>query len=79
MHVPEENLARYRRLRELSHLMSRMGDMVSNLNEHADANTLWALGGKYKRLANDLRVPGGRDSEQGDREQNEAGQVDRPV
>lgn len=54
-HVPEENLARYTRLRELSHLMSRMGNMVSGLGEHTDANTLWALGGKYKRLANELR------------------------
>jgi hypothetical protein len=38
--------------------MSRMGDMVSNLGEHEDANKLWALGGKYKRMANELRVPG---------------------
>jgi hypothetical protein len=43
-------------MRELAHLMSRMGDMVSGINEYEDANTLWALGGKYKRLANELRV-----------------------
>lgn len=55
-HVPEENLARYRRIRELSHLMSRMGNMVSGLGEHEDANKLWALGGKYKRMANELRA-----------------------
>lgn len=55
-HVPAENLARYRRIRELSHLMSRMGDMVSGLKEYDDANTLWALGGKYKRMANELRA-----------------------
>jgi len=55
-HVPEENIARYRRFRELSHLMSRMGNMVSNLGEYADANTLWAMGGKYKRMANELRA-----------------------
>jgi hypothetical protein len=55
-HVPEENLHRYRRTRELAHLLSRMGDMVSNLGEHGDANTLWALGGKYKRMANELRA-----------------------
>jgi hypothetical protein len=64
MHVPEENLHRYRRLRELSHLMSRMGDMVSNLGQYDDANKLWAMGGKYKRLANDLRVPGKDEHEQ---------------
>lgn len=30
--------------------------MVSGLGEYEDANKLWALGGKYKRLANELRV-----------------------
>ena len=58
MHVPDENLHRYRRLAELAHLMSRMGDMCSNIGQYEDANKLWAMGGKYKRLANDLRVPG---------------------
>jgi hypothetical protein len=55
-HVPEENLPAYRRLAELAFLMQRMGGMVSNLNQHEDANTLWAMGGKYKRLANELRA-----------------------
>jgi hypothetical protein len=55
-HVPEESLARYRRIRELSHLMSRMGDMASNMREYTDANTLWAMGGKYKRMADELRT-----------------------
>lgn len=55
-HVPEDNLARYRRYRELAHLMSRMGNMVSGLNEPEDANALWAMGGKYKRMANELRA-----------------------
>jgi len=55
-HVPDENLARYRRLRELSHLMSRMGNMTSNLGEYTDANLLWAMGGRYKRMANNLRA-----------------------
>lgn len=54
--VPEENVDRFLRLRELSHLMSRMGNMVSGLREYEDANTLWAMGGKYKRLANELRA-----------------------
>lgn len=55
-HVPEEDLARYRRYRELAHLMSRMGNMVSGLGQSADATVLWGMAGKYKRLANDLRV-----------------------
>jgi hypothetical protein len=55
-HVPEENLARYRRLRELGFLFSRLGNMVSGLGEYDDANKIWAMGGKYSRMANDLRV-----------------------
>lgn len=55
-HVPEENLARYRRIRELSHLMSSMGSMVSGMGEYDDANKLWAMAGKYTRMANELRV-----------------------
>lgn len=58
MHVPDENLSEYRRLRELAYLMSRLGSMVSGLGEYEDANKLWAMGGKYKALANELRVPG---------------------
>lgn len=55
-HVPEENMARYVRLRELHHLISRMGNMVSGLGEYADANALWAMAGRYKRMANELRA-----------------------
>ena len=55
-HVPDWNLARYRRIRELAHLISRMGNMVSGLGEYEDANKLWAMGGKYKRMANELRA-----------------------
>ena len=68
MHVPEESLPEYRRLAELSFLMSRMGGMVSNLGERDDANILWALGGKYKVMANKLRVPGRGESGQPDEE-----------
>ncbi len=55
-HVPEENLERYRRIAGVAHLLSRMGNMVSNMGEHGDANRLWEMGGKYKRMANELRV-----------------------
>lgn len=55
-HVPDFQLARYRRIREMAHLMSRMGDMVSGIGEYDDANKLWAMGGKYKRMANELRA-----------------------
>lgn len=58
------DLARYRRVRELAHLMTRMGDMAGGLGEHADARVLWELGGKYKRMANELRadLPGAGDT-----------------
>lgn len=56
-HVPEENLPQYRRRAELAFLLQRMGGMVSGLGEYEDANALWAMAGKYKRLANELRVP----------------------
>lgn len=64
--VPEENLARYRRVRELSHLISRMGNMVSGLGEHADARVLWDMAGRYKRMANELRadLPGDGETSQ---------------
>jgi hypothetical protein len=55
-HVPVENLPQYRRRAELAFLMQRMGGMVSGLGEYDDANTLWAMAGKYKRLANQLRA-----------------------
>jgi len=55
-HVPEENLPRYRRLAELAFLMNRMGGMVSGLGQYEDANKLWAMGGKYRAMANELRA-----------------------
>lgn len=58
MHVPEENLERYRMLIGINHLISRMGNQVSNLGQHGDANALWAMAGRYKVMANQLRVPG---------------------
>jgi hypothetical protein len=58
MHVPEENLERYRRIMAIYHLISRMGNMVSGMGQHGDANTLWAMAGRYKAMAQELRVPG---------------------
>lgn len=62
--VPEENVAQFTKLRELAHLMSRMGDMAARLHEHADARVLWDMAGKYKRMANELRAdsPGSGDT-----------------
>lgn len=37
--------------------------MVSGLGEYEDANKLWALGGKYKKMANDLRIDDGNSTD----------------
>ena len=55
-HVPEENLDRYRTRAGIARLLSRLGNMVSGIGEYEDANRLWAMAGKYKRMANELRV-----------------------
>lgn len=55
-HVPEENLARYRRLRDLSHLLERMGNQLSGMGEYDDANKLYAVSAKYRDRANELRA-----------------------
>lgn len=55
-HVPEENLRRYRSIRDLSYLLDKMGAVASGMGEYDDANTLWALAGKYKDKANELRA-----------------------
>ena len=55
-HVPEENLARYRQRAAVVAYLTRLGGMVSNIGEYADANTLWAMASKYREMANELRA-----------------------
>lgn len=55
-HVPEVNLARYRARADLAYLLQRMGGQVSGMGEYEDANTLWALANKYRKMANELRA-----------------------
>lgn len=54
-HVPEENLAGYRRLRALDRQFKSLGNTLSNRGEHDDASTCWALATKYGNMANELR------------------------
>jgi hypothetical protein len=53
-HVPEEHLHRYRHLRGITELLDSAGDhMGSEFAE--DANRMYALAGKYRRMADELR------------------------
>lgn len=53
-HVPEKNLMRYRHLRGIVELLDSAGDhMGAEFME--DANAAWAMAGKYRRMAEELR------------------------
>jgi hypothetical protein len=53
-HVPEENLPRYRRLRGIVELLDSAGDHLG-AEFMEDANACYALAGKYRRMAEELR------------------------
>ena len=53
-HVPEDKLHRYRHLRGITELLDSAGDhMGSEFME--DANVMYAMAGKYRRMADELR------------------------
>lgn len=54
-HIPEDNLWRYRRYKELSERLDALGNWCSNVGNIGDANTLWSLSRKYAMKAQDLR------------------------
>lgn len=58
MHVPDENLPRYRRLMELSRQSERVGNNRSNKGDLAGANAAWARASRINAEAQKLRVPG---------------------
>jgi hypothetical protein len=58
MHVPDENLPRYRRLMELSRHIERIGNHRSNRGDYRGANAAWARASKVSHNAQSLRVPG---------------------
>jgi len=59
MHVPPENLFRYRVYMGIYRTLQSLGSRVSGLNGEQgmkDANVLWAMSSRYKKLAQELRV-----------------------
>ena len=58
MHVPDENLPRYRRLMELVRHVDRIGNNRSNRGDYAGANSAWSRSSRISSVAQSLRVPG---------------------
>jgi len=55
-HVPDEHLPRYRQLREISMTLDSLGGRASGFGMYAEANELWAVSGKWRRKADELRM-----------------------
>lgn len=58
MHVPAENLARYRRLMTLYRKVDWIGNYRSNHGDYAGANAAWRRAGQIHHAAQELRVAG---------------------
>jgi hypothetical protein len=58
MHVPAENLPRYRRLMGLVRKVERIGNSRSNRGDYAGANAAWGRSSRISTVAQSLRVPG---------------------
>lgn len=58
MHVPDENLPRYRRLMKLYDRLEWIGNTRSNRGDYAGANRAWRMAAKIHVIAQGLRVPG---------------------
>lgn len=55
-HVPEENLPRYRRLKQVAEKFGSLGSQLSGIGQYGDANLAWQLEAKYQAIANQLRA-----------------------
>lgn len=64
VHVPDENLPRYRRLMELARKVDRIGNIRSNHGDYAGANAAWGRAARINSAAQTLRVPGWIEKEQ---------------
>ena len=62
VHVPPENLDRYRRLMNLARHVERIGNTRSNRGDYAGANRAWNRAGRISDDAQTLRVRGRRES-----------------
>jgi hypothetical protein len=58
MHVPPENLPRYRRLMVLYERVEWIGNARSNRGDYAGANAAWHRASEIHHAAQELRVPG---------------------
>ena len=58
MHVPDENLRRYRRLMALVRHVERIGNMRSNRGDYPGANAAWGRAAKISSVAQSLRTAG---------------------
>lgn len=62
VHVPAENLERYRRLIKLAQHVERIGNARSNRGDYAGANRAWSRESRIREQAQTLRVPGRREA-----------------
>jgi hypothetical protein len=60
VHVPPENLVRYRRIMNLARHVERIGNQRSNRGDYAGANRAWSRASRISAEAQTLRVPGNR-------------------
>jgi hypothetical protein len=60
MHVPPDNLDRYRRLIALYRKVDRIGNMRSNRGDYPGANAAWRRAATIQHVAQELRVSGYR-------------------
>jgi hypothetical protein len=58
MHVPAENLPRYRRLMKLYDKVEWIGNLRSNRGDYVGANAAWRRAAQINHIAQELRVPG---------------------
>lgn len=58
MHVPDEELPRYRKLVALAGVLECMGNTRSGKGDYAGAHEAWAQEARIRKVANELRVPG---------------------
>lgn len=62
LHVPTENLTKYRALKRISDQYDRLGNALSNIGAYPEANMAWAQTAKWNLRAQELRVPGHKES-----------------
>jgi len=57
LHVPEENLHKYRALKRISDQFDSLGNALSNIGDYPLANAMWSKRASYNARAQELRAP----------------------